>query len=155
MKFPGLYWWRRLAEKRPPDFVIGTPEDPYMRRWYLIPRNNWFSMYVHHFLHSDDDRALHDHPWWNLSILLEGQYTEHTIGDGGVHHREIYKAGDWKFRFAKSAHRVELHRGECWTLFVRGPVIREWGFHCPGGWRHWTEYSKPGSKGEIGPGCGS
>lgn len=148
-----MSWWKKIAARRPPDFVIGRPEDPYMRRWHLIPRNKVFGAYLHHFRHSDDDRALHDHPWWNLSVLLEGEYTEHTIGAGGVHHREVLKAGAWKFRFAKAAHRVELHNGECWTLFWRGPVIREWGFHCPMGWRHWKQYSKPGSKGEIGLGC--
>ena len=55
-----------------------------MRRWWVIPRNKWFNVYLHHFLRSDDDRALHDQPWWNLSILLDGEYTEHTIAAGGV-----------------------------------------------------------------------
>jgi hypothetical protein len=56
-----------------------------MRRWWVIPRNKFFNIYLHHFLHSDDDRALHDHPWWNVSILLRsGSYVEHTIAAGGV-----------------------------------------------------------------------
>lgn len=154
MKIPALTWWHRVADSRPPDFIVGGREDPYMFRWYLIPRNSFFCIYLHKFLRSDDDRALHDHPWLNVSWLLEGTYTEHTIAAGGIQHREVLKAGSLKFRRAKAAHRVELHAGECWSLFVRGPVIRRWGFHCPFvGWRAWEEYSKPGAKGEIGRGC--
>lgn len=41
-----------------------------------------------------------------------------------------------------------------WTLFVTGPVMRQWGFHCPDkGWRHWKEFTAEGKPGEIGPGC--
>jgi len=56
--------------RRPPDFVIGPPDDPYMRRWWLLPRNRVLNVYLHHVRHDDDDRALHDHPWASLSILL-------------------------------------------------------------------------------------
>ena len=42
----------------------------------------------------------------------------------------------------------------CWSLFLFGPRIREWGFHCPErGWVHWEEFTKPGRPGEIGRGC--
>jgi hypothetical protein len=43
--------------KRAPDQVIGGRERPYMLRWYLIPRNRFCNIYLHHFLRSDDDRA--------------------------------------------------------------------------------------------------
>lgn len=147
-----MKWWHRVAQ-REPDFEVGGKADPYMKRWYLTPRNKCGGAYVHQFLHSDDDRALHDHPWFNFSYLLEGEYTEVTIALGGVHHRRIIRAGGFKFRRASAAHRIELHAGTCWTLFIKGPVMREWGFHCPHGWRHWKLYSKPDAKGEIGPGC--
>ncbi len=114
-----------LSQRRDPDVVIGGRENPYMRRWWLIRRNRWFNVYLHHFLRSDDDRALHDHPWWNLSILLRGRYVEHTISAGGVNVRTERRAGDLKFRGAASAHRIELVDGPCWTLFVTGPRIRE------------------------------
>jgi hypothetical protein len=140
--------------KRGPDIEIGGSVDPYLRRWFLIPRNRWFNIYLHQFCRSDDDRALHDHPWWNLSILLRGQYDEHTISDGGVSVRTTRMAGELKFRKAKSAHRIELTHGPCWTLFLTGPRIREWGFHCPQGWRHWRIFTA-GDRGElVGRGCG-
>lgn len=139
---------------RAPDFIIGKPGDDYLRRWFVIPRNRWFNIYLHQFIRSDDDRALHDHPWWNLSILLDGEYVEHTIERGGVNQRALYHAGDVKFRRATAAHRVELTNGPCWSLFITGPRIREWGFHCPAGWRHWQQFTSRGNSGEIGKGCG-
>jgi len=148
-------WLLILARvRRPPDVVIGGSERPYMLRWHLIPRNRLFNVYLHHFLRSDDDRALHDHPWWNASFLLQGSYTEHTIAAGGVHCRKLYNAGDIKLRGAKSAHRVELTHGSCWSLFLTGPWLRSWGFHCPNGWKHWKAFTKPGRPGEVGEGCG-
>ena len=145
---------RYVRPDRGPDVIIGEKSRPYLRRWYVIPRNRWLNVYFHQFLRSDDDRALHDHPWWNLSWLLCGEYTEHTIGAGGVHRRVIRRAGDLKLRRAKAAHRIELHAGPCWTLFVTGPRVRSWGFHCPAGWRHWTKFTA-GTNGEtVGAGCG-
>lgn len=144
---------RRIAERRPPDFVIGQPGDDYMRRWHVWKRNPALNVYLHHFLRSDDDRALHDHPWWNVSFLLHGSYIEHTIAPGGVNRRTQYQAGDLKFRRAKAAHRVELNAGECWSLFLTGPRIRDWGFHCPAGWVPWQKFTSPDEKGRIGKGC--
>lgn len=139
---------------RSPDVVIGGHSDPYMRRWWLIPRNRYFNIYLHHFMRSDDDRALHDHPWWNLSILLRGRYVEHTISAGGINVRTERVEGQWKFRRAEFAHRIELVDGPCWTLFLTGPRLREWGFHCPQGWRHWRIFTS-GPNGEtVGRGCG-
>jgi len=142
------------AQARTPDFIIGGADNPYLIRWWLIPRNRVFNIYVHCFLRSDDDRALHDHPWVNASILLEGEYTEHTIDAGGIEHRTIRKAGAVKLRTGKSAHRIELHNGPCWTVFVTGPVYRKWGFHCPQkGWGHYRDFVADHDKGTIGKGC--
>lgn len=144
---------RDISLSRDPDFIIGGADNPYLMRWFVIPRNYIFNIYLHRFLRSDDDRALHDHPWFNFSLLLWGEYTEHTIPAGGVQRRIIYRAGDLKFRSAWYAHRVELHAGPCWSLFVTGPRLRHWGFHCPAGWRHWREFTAPHNTGEIGKGC--
>jgi hypothetical protein len=152
--------------KRQPDYVV-FPEDPYLRRWHLIPRNRWFNIYLHHFLRSDDERALHDHPWWSLSLILKGGYFE-VLPENGI---KIYRAGKVVFRKAEHTHRVELFNNlsepslvdgcalgykklPAWTLFITGPKIREWGFHCPHGWRHWAEFTNPLDGGAtIGRGC--
>ena len=132
---------------RDPDFIVGTPDDPYLRRWWIIPRNRWLNVYLHHFLHSDEDRALHDHPYWNLSVILRGEYVEHT--PSRVTRR---RAGQIAIRRPEAAHRIELDRGPCWTLFFTGPRVREWGFHCPQGWRRWQDFVGA-NPGEIGRGC--
>jgi hypothetical protein len=144
---------RNRAARRAPDFLIGGSENPYMRRWWIIPRNKKFNIYLHHFLRSDDDRALHDHPWWNVSILLSRGYVEHTIAAGGVNRATFYPEGAVKFRFASAAHRIDLINGPCWSLFITGPIIREWGFHCPKAWRHWKIFVNDKDRGQIGVGC--
>lgn len=155
----------RWAQNREPDFVIGGHENPYLKRHFLIPRNPVFNMYVHQFLRSDDDRAHHDHPWlFNFSWLLDGSYVEHIIRAGGALMRILRNAGDWKFRWGRAPHRVELltevHEGvigvtiPCWTLFITGPRIREWGFYClERGWIHWKKFTAPDDKGAVGKGC--
>ena len=47
-----------------PDFVVGAYQ---LERWWLIPRNRFLNVYLHRFDHSDEDRALHDHMYLNLS----------------------------------------------------------------------------------------
>lgn len=148
-------WLIARSQRRAPDFVIGGQARPYLRRWWLIPRNPLFNAYLHQFLRSDDDRALHDHPWANCSVLLTGQYTEHTIDAGGIHRRQVLQAGAVRMRWSgRIAHRVELHDGPCWTLFITGPRYRAWGFHCPAaGWVPWEQFTATHDKGDIGPGC--
>ncbi len=148
-------WIISRIARRAPDAVIGGHDDPYLLRWWVIPRNRFFNVYLHRFMRSDDDRALHDHPWSNLSILLRGTYTEHTVAPGGINVRTERTAGQWKLRlFGKFAHRIELTHGECWTIFVTGPRYRHWGFHCPEqGWIHWQKFTAPGDSGAIGKGC--
>ena len=142
--------------RREPDFVIGGAEKPYLLRWFVIPRNRIFNVYVHRFLRSDDDRALHCHPWMNASILLRGEYAEHTIAQGGVAQCARLVAGDVRVRWSgRLAHRIELTDGPCWTLFLTGPRYRSWGFHCPTRWVPWREFTAPDDSGAIGPGCGS
>jgi len=142
------------TDNREPDFVIGGEDNPYLLRWWLIPRNRFFNVYVHLFLRSDDDRALHDHPWASCSFLLAGSYTEHTIDAGGVRRRQVLQTGDWKLRpSGRMAHRIELHDGPAWTLFITGPRYREWGFHCPRGWVPWHQFTDSRDKGAIGRGC--
>lgn len=126
---------------------IGTG---YLLRWHLIPRNRFFNIYLHKFIGDDDDRALHDHPWWSFSVRLKGQIIEHE-----KHGWMIKSARAKRFRFRKAdyAHRLSLHKSgkPCWTIFITGPRKREWGFHCPKGWQHWSTMTT--AKGETIGGC--
>jgi hypothetical protein len=155
-----MTWWRNLAARRLPDVVIGTDDDPYLRRWHVIPRNPIFNVYLHEFVRSDDDRALHDHPWWSVSHTLFGYYREWTfalpkLGQRGGFRRKDRRAGGWVFRSSRLAHRIELPHGRaCWTLFITGPKLRDWGFHCPRGWVPWQIFTSDNGR-TVGRGCGS
>lgn len=145
----------RSTNGRRPDVTIGGAERPYLLRWWLLPRNPIFNVYLHRFIRSDDDRALHDHMYVNLSVLLMGSYTEHTIKAGGVNVRKLYRTGDVKFRWPWQAHRIELTHGMCWSLFITGPRVRKWGFHCSdAGWVFWEDFVATDDIGAVGRGCG-
>lgn len=145
---------------REPDLIIGTRANPRTFRWHLwlpafLLRRKW-QLALHQWFRSDDDRALHDHRSWSISLILTGGYYEVT--------REgcrWYGPGSIIYRRADMPHRVLLRPGSkpIWTLWLRGSHQREWGFHCPKGWRPATEYlanpdySARGSESIIGRGC--
>lgn len=142
----------RRALTRGPDFRIGTADSPYLDRWWLVPRNRWFNVYLHRLWRDDDDRALHDHPWDNATLVLAGGYREVVTGRAP----RDRLAGDLVFRSATAQHRLLLTAdpGATWTLFVTGPRRRAWGFQCPQGWRPWQQFVDPNDAGRPGPGCG-
>lgn len=148
-----MEWLRKLFSGEP-HFYIGGRDNPYMLRWFLIPRNRWCNVYLHKFLRDDDDRALHDHPWGFLSVMLRGLYFEHTE-DGAI----VRRAPSLAFRGAEHRHRVSLARDfdgkpiPCWTLVVTGPKTRTWGFWCPKGFVPWQKFVASDDGGSIGRGC--
>lgn len=147
----------RVAMSRAPDFTIGENKlEPWLSRWWVIPRNRFFNVYLHRIAGDDDDRALHDHSSFNLSIILTAPGYIEIFADG---RRRERRRGRLILRRGSTPHRLEVHRDEeqrphvVWTLFLKGPDYREWGFHCPQGWRHWKDYTAPGDKESIGRGC--
>lgn len=142
-----LKWAEGIMHSRGPDFIIG---ENYLRRWWAIPRNPFLNLYIHEINKSDDDRAFHDHPWPNTSLILLGGYIEHT--PEGVFTR---KAGDVLSRPAEALHRLEVIPGQrTVTLFATGQAVREWGFDCKHGWVHWKDFTDPDNPGMPGAGCG-
>lgn len=110
---------------------------PYMIRWYLFDCR-FGGVMLHRFFRSDDDRDLHDHPWAFLSIILRGGYNEET-SDG----LKWYKPGSFLFRRADWAHAIRLRpgtEGYVWSLVIKGPIKRQWGFYPPSGWVFWKNY---------------
>ena len=99
-----------------------------------------------------------DSPWMQAMISARSgmQSGERSVNLHGVVRR---RPGAVVLRRAKSAHRVALVRDSlgyekaCWTLFLTGPRVRDWGFWCPNGWRHWHEFTDPEDSGRVGPGC--
>lgn len=131
-----------------PDVVIGSDSKPYMFRWYVLPRNRWLNIYLHKFLADDDDRALHDHPWPSMSIMLKGAALEMLPGCS-----RLIVAGDVVFRTAEHKHRLVVIDPPTWTLFITGSKVRDWGFWCPQGFVPWQKFSDPSDKYKVGKGC--
>lgn len=137
-----------------PSLIIGPEDNPYLKRWCIIPDNRYFNIYLHQFLRDDDDRALHDHPWKSLSFILKGSYYETTIKG-----EKYWPRWSVIYRNATDGHRVNVSKtgGTAWTLFITGRTVRDWGFHCATGWKHWKEFlgiSNLLEKRGRGPGCG-
>lgn len=127
---------------------------PLLTRYYLTP--DWpIAVYLHQFHASDEDRALHDHPYSFITCLLSGGYWEHVpiIGarwnaekGGWVDAEAVQRV--WRRRFsilfrrAEHKHRVELETAPTWTLVIRFKKRRLWGFHTANGWVDWRTYGR-------------
>lgn len=141
--------WRPALLGGGPHEIIGAPDAPYLKRWYLIPPNRRVNLYLHRFCRSDEPEALHDHPWDFVSILLTHRYLEVTDTAATVR-----TAGSIALRRAEHRHRIRLFTDghgtpqPCWSLVITGPRRRPWGFWCPttsGGRRFvpWQTYGTP------------
>ena len=62
----GKFFQIRWKEK------LGLEESPYLYRWTLIIFG--YSIRLHHWMRSDDNRYFHDHSSWLISIVLKGYY---------------------------------------------------------------------------------
>lgn len=149
----GLRRWALDRAARVEPVVIGTDDAPYMSRWTVASLGP-FRLRVHRFHRSDDDRAKHDHPWWSVSVALEGEAVDRRQDDRA----RAIRPGTVFVRSPAYAHWIEVPEGrEALTLFLTGPRVREWGFLCPSGWRRWQDYAAPtdrgGASGRVGVGC--
>lgn len=157
---------------RVPSFwtdLLGKSDCPYIRRYVLDL--GLFSIRLHRWYDDDDQRALHDHPWWFATLILWGSYTDVTAhdyvdpgngsgcvyvlpGDIGllcyqrkadhpIESHDILKPGSFRFRPAKWSHTVRT-KG-CVSLLVTGPRERAFGFMVPrrlDGVRRWIKANK-------------
>jgi hypothetical protein len=107
---------------------LGLPQCPYVIRWRVQTRIG--SVRVHHWLGPDDDRAMHDHAWWFLTLVVRGSYADRNP-DGD----DLLSAGSVRFRRALHRHTVIPGPAGAWTLLVTGPPVRAWGFWRDGKFR--------------------
>lgn len=121
-------------------------QQPYMYRYYLLFKDKVqdqeranqlpFNLMLHKICASDPD-DLHDHPWWYATLILKGGYWEITpqgrFWRGPCHFR---------IRGSQDLHRLELPEGGTgsWSLFLRGPKVRDWGFVKRGRWIYHRRY---------------
>lgn len=127
----------RLGRKR--IIMDRLSNEPYLTRYYLfLKERKWFpfNIFLHNF-HKGDPDDLHDHPWPYFTIILKGGYWEHLeTGE-----RKWRSPGQGRIAGSRSLHRIELEPGvDCWTLFIPGPQLREWGFIDNGEWKQHEQY---------------
>lgn len=143
----------RLFAKR---VIVNCERQAYLHRWFVI-RTERFALFIHKFVRSDEDRALHDHPWSFLVVPIWRGYVEHsdreevTFEPDGTQLRKVTllrpsKRRVWpilgaRFRRAEYRHRVELIDGKpSWSLFFRFRSRRTWGFWPTSGFIAWNKW---------------
>lgn len=147
---------------RPSDTNIGKDArgQPYLQRWFAIPRNRFFNIYLHLY-HHDDAAELHSHPWWSVSLCVNGELREyHTRDkhDANVPSRfklRSVRKGDIVWRSPDMFHRLDVVGVRTITIFITGPKIKTWYFACKRGLIEWKNYvSGHDPYGRVTNGCG-
>lgn len=122
-----MSWWPWTED------LTGVSGRLHKRRYWLL-RARWLQVVIHHIV-DDDLRAMHDHPWWSMTVVLRGLGMEHTP--------ELIRMlwpGVVVLRRAEELHRITVGpRGSLWTLFITGPERRVWGYKTPHGWVPWDK----------------
>lgn len=108
---------------------IGKDECPYLVRW-VFSVFGW-SIRVHKWLASDDQRYFHDHSFDFFTFILKGGYIDRSPTESGVRVQHL-GPGDLHFRPAEYKHMVEVKPGGCVSLLLCGPPRRKFGFWIPG-----------------------
>lgn len=150
---------------------LGYPDNPYLIRWTFIFFG--YSIRIHHWLKSDDNRFFHDHSSNLLSIVLKGKYynvkpyyfdeNPNKIVEVPMHKEsenkcKFYVEGifnSWKnfFNMKKSIwyskatdrHYLEIPKSGAWTLMFEGRPYHKWGFYVNGKkWRPLRYFHKYG-----------
>ena len=148
----------RWAEK------LGYVDNPYLIRWTFIFFG--YSIRIHHWIKSDDNRFFHDHSADLLSIVLKGKYWNvkpydnryPPIYKGVSNSRWCYVEGifnSWHnffhmkdsiwFSKAEDRHYLKIPKGGAWTLMFEGKPRHKWGFYVNGHkWRPLRYFHKYG-----------
>lgn len=116
----------------------------FLERWGLV-HDRLGGFYLHHLTGPDPGMDLHDHPWAFVSVILKGGYTEQEIDTAtavdcaALAHRQWHWLSVHRMPLT-SAHRITTVRPGTWTLVLREPTRRRWGFYMPSGWVDWEQY---------------
>lgn len=142
--------WHRLTLRRADGRV-------YLDRWGL-GHDRIGKVFVHRMEAPDPGFDLHDHPWWFVSLVLAGGYTEErslvreaplraaiaeSVGQSGRGVVDERRAGSVRVMRLDECHRITHLTGRTsWSLVITGPVRRRWGFFLPSGWISEPEYDE-------------
>lgn len=127
----------------------------FLDRWGLV-HERIGGFYVHRIAGPDPGLDLHDHPWPFLTWILWGGYSEEVASaDSAVTCAQIAERWpdtctpgvprSWRrwsiHRMPLTvAHRITSAKPHTWTIVLRGPTRRVWGFYPPTGRVEWTGY---------------
>jgi hypothetical protein len=137
----------------------------YLKRWGLACR--FGGVFVHHIGAPDPGPDLHDHPFWWVSWVVKGNYTECRasaaqavaraqmevnrpelrVKRGDIWHRPRWSVAKFK---RTECHMITECKPDTWTILVRGPRRRKrpggeyWGFYTP------TQYYPEGDYDRLG-----
>lgn len=151
----GKYYLHALMETTPPHEIL-HPEDEYIKRWVIaaqrakitslslsgcedwrITETKFYQAYLHKYGAPDYGRHLHNHPWWNITIVLKGRILER------LEEKEVeLTEGSVVIRSANTFHKiVEVDPGTI-TLFITGRKKQGWGFKTEMGFMPWRKYEQ-------------
>ena len=111
---------------------------PYLERWIL-----WLGLNirVHKFYRSDEDRALHDHPWAFITFPFQAYEEDYWDPHLRLVLRRTVKPWRFHYRPAKQRHMViKVSDGPTWTFFMSWFKTNEWGFWPNGTFVHHKDW---------------
>lgn len=135
--------------------TLSHDDKPFLDRWGIV-HERLGGFYLHHVADADPGKDLHDHPWAFVTFILRGGYTEQT-----AQAREAVLLASFAERWPDTctsgveriwrrfsvhrmplnvAHRITSAEPGTWTLVLRGPTRRMWGFFIPDGWVSFKKY---------------
>lgn len=132
--------WRRMLHRwagNLPTKIIDHEGAPLFERSVVfhgrLPFIGEVTVYLHHYLVSDPDRGLHDHPWpWAIALPLAGGYWEERLLGIGRTLRKVTRRRRPFVPYRLTGHdfhRVVLGEPTSWSLFVTGAnAFKPWGF---------------------------
>lgn len=88
----------------------------FLKRWTVMKIGK-LHIRIHDITGADTTTLLHTHPFWYISVILCGGYTE-IMERGGVLVSITHNAPCVIFRSSKTYHRIDETWGRCKTLFI-------------------------------------
>lgn len=105
---------------------MGNIKSPYAYRYVFLFFG--FAIRIHIWKCSDAPTTqgtghYHNHPWWFITFVIKGSYTDFTPTG-----KELLKRFTLKFRKANHLHYVVPSKGGCITILFTGRPLQKWGF---------------------------
>lgn len=112
--------------------AMGNKDCPYLYRWTFIFFG--YTLRIHHWLRSDDNRHFHDHACTLISMIIKGWYYNVVpLDPNNPDVSQCRKIKARAFRPWKSTayakHYLEIPKGGAWTILLCGRPYHKWGFY--------------------------